>query len=276
GLTQEHLFFIVVGPSATGKTTFQETLKFVWGEYCVGIDPNSLAAGKVEAAKARPDIAKLRGARLVFANESRAGLRIDEGLLKALSGDDTMTARQLYKAEVDFIPTHKLWLRTNNAPRFDGGDTGMQRRVKKVPFTHVCSNKDAKLREKLRAEADGILLWAIKGWQDYQANGLVEPKVVTEATKEYLTSLDTISIFLNECCELRGNFEQSSGALYKRYKDWVDARGEHPLGVRRFNDELEQRKFTQRKLGGRHIWIGLQLRNEAVSQPTKAYAAWET
>ena len=87
GLTQEHLFFIVVGPAATGKTTFQETLKLVWGDYCVGIDPNSLAAGKVEAAKARPDIAKLRGARLVFANESRAGLRIDEGLLKALSGD---------------------------------------------------------------------------------------------------------------------------------------------------------------------------------------------
>src|SRR5262249_54983152 len=83
GETRHHLFFIVLGPGGTGKTTFQETLKFVWGDYCCGVDPNSLAASKAETARARPDLAKLPGVRLAFANESRAGLRLDEGLLKS-------------------------------------------------------------------------------------------------------------------------------------------------------------------------------------------------
>ncbi len=181
GQTEEHLFFIVTGPGGTGKTTFQETLKYVWGDYCSGIDPNSLAAAKNDAGRARPDIAKLPGVRLAFANESRAGLRIDEGLLKALTGNDTMTARELYRAEFDFVPTHKLWLRTNHAPQFDGGDSGMRRRTRLIPFVNVVTNKDRKLPEKLRAEADGILQWALRGWADYKLHGLIEPKIVLES-----------------------------------------------------------------------------------------------
>ena len=207
---------MVLGPGGTGKTTFQETLKHVWGDYCCGIDPNSLAAsGKPDAAKARPDLAKLPGVRLVFANESRAGLRLDEGLLKSMTGADTMTARELYQAEFDFIPTHKIWLRTNSAPLFDGGDSGMQRRVRLVPFDHVVANKDPKLPEKLRGEAAGILNWALAGLADYRQNGLIEPAVVTEGTKDYVEGLDHIKQFIEARCEIGAAFDQPSGELHR-------------------------------------------------------------
>ena len=114
----------------------------MWGTYSVGINPESLAMNKNrDGSKPRPDIAKLPGARLVFANESRAGLQLDEGLLKWMTGSDTLSCRQLYEAEFDFVPQYKLWLRTNAPPSWDGGDTGMRRRVKLVPL-RLCASRE--------------------------------------------------------------------------------------------------------------------------------------
>jgi putative DNA primase/helicase len=260
GLVEEHLFFIIVGRAGTGKSTFQEALKYVWGDYCIGIDPNSLAtAGKAEGGKARPDIAKLRGARLVFANESRAGLRLDEGLVKSLTGGDTMTARELYQKEFDFVPQFKLWLRTNNAPVFDGADTGMQRRIQRVPFDTICLNKDPKLANKLKAEADGILNWALIGFQDYQTNGIVVPQVVKDSTKEYIKGLDSIGLFLAERCELKGSHTQAAGELYQQYRNWVEDQGGHPVAVVRFKEQMETRGFTHQSIHGCKRWVGLKL-----------------
>lgn len=66
GETKEHLFFLIIGPAATGKSTFCEGVKFTWGDYCIGIDPNSLAAGRAEGGRARPDLVRLAGVRLAF------------------------------------------------------------------------------------------------------------------------------------------------------------------------------------------------------------------
>jgi len=150
GEIKEHLMILIIGPAGTGKSTFCETIKYVWGDYCIGVDPNSLAASsKAEGGRARPDIARLPGVRLAFANETRKGLQLDAGLVKALTGGDTVQARHLYQPEFDFKPTHKLWLRTNEEPQFDGGDTGMQRRVKKIPFINQVQAQDPSLPEKL-------------------------------------------------------------------------------------------------------------------------------
>ena len=264
GHTKEHLFFVVVGPGGTGKSTFFETVKFVWGDYAIGIDPNSLASMKAEGGRARPDIARLPGVRLAFANETRKGLQLDAGLIKALTGGDTVQARHLYQAEFDFKPTHKLWLRTNEEPQFDGGDTGMQRRVKKIPFTHEVKKskaEDANLPEKLRAEAPGILNWAIRGLLSYQKHGLTEPAIVQTETAEYIKSLDILAQFIDEECET-GPFKQAAGDLYKRYRDWIDVRGQKALGSPRFKTDLQSKglKWDTTKEG--RIWYGLRLRGQ--------------
>jgi P4 family phage/plasmid primase-like protien len=265
GLTEEHHLFIVQGPGGTGKTTFQEVLKFVWGDYSCGIDPNSLAAsGKPEAARARPDLAKLPGMRLVFANESRAGMRFDEGLVKALTGGDTMTARNLFEAEFDFVPTHKIWLRTNDKPIFDGGDSGMQRRIKLVPFDHIVVNKDPKMPEKLRAEASGILNWALAGLRDYQQNGLVEPEIVTTGTKEYVEGLDQIKQFILAKCEVGASYDQPAGELYQVYKIWCEGEQLRWFGIKRFASELDGRGFKKGETKTGNVWRGLRLRPPSV------------
>jgi putative DNA primase/helicase len=259
GHVKEHLFFIIVGPGGTGKSTFCETIKYVWGDYAVGIDPNSLAASrKTEGGRARPDIARLPGVRLAFANETRKGLQLDAGLIKALTGDDTVQARHLYQAEFDFKPTHKLWLRTNEEPQFDGSDTGMQRRVKKIPFVHEVKIKDVNLPEKLRAEASGILNWAIRGLLAYQKYGLTEPAIVQTETAEYIKSLDILAQFIEEECEI-GSFKQPAGDLYQRYRTWIDARGQKAHSSPHFRNALQAKGYRWDATKSGKLWYGIRL-----------------
>ncbi len=260
GHTNEHLFFLIIGPGRTGKSTYCETIKYVWGDYAIGIDPNSLAASaKSEGGRARPDIARLPGVRLALANETRKGLQLDAGLVKALTGGDTVQARHLYQAEFDFKPTHKLWLRTNEEPQFDGGDTGMQRRVKKIPFVHVVESEDPSLPEKLRGEAAGILNWAIRGLLSYRENGLLEPAIVRTETSEYVKSLDVTAQFVEETCETGAAFEQPSGDLYKHYRIWIESRGQKPLGSPRFKADLLAKGFRWEATKSGKLWYGLRL-----------------
>jgi putative DNA primase/helicase len=264
GDTKEHLFFLIIGPAGTGKSTFCETIKYVWGDYAIGIDPNSLAAMKAEGGRARPDIARLPGVRLAFANETRKGLQLDAGLVKALTGGDTVQARHLYQAEFDFKPTHKLWLRTNEEPQFDGSDTGMQRRVKKIPFINQVKAQDASLPEKLRGEAAGIFNWAIRGLLSYQKHGLVEPAIVQTETAEYLKGLDVLAQFIEEECET-GPFVQPSGKLYERYRAWIDTRGQRAHSKPNFKTQLQAKglRFERDKTGS--AWRGLRLKSGLVT-----------
>ncbi|MGA8312747.1 MAG: phage/plasmid primase, P4 family, partial [Terriglobales bacterium] len=262
GLVDEHVFFIVLGPGGTGKSTFQETLKFVWGTYSVGINPESLAMNKNrDGSKPRPDIAKLPGARLVFANESRAGLQLDEGLLKSMTGSDTLSCRQLYEPEFDFVPQYKLWLRTNAPPSWDGGDSGMRRRVKLVPFVCVPVVKDPTLPKKLRKEADGILMWALRGLKDYRDEGcLVEPKVVTDGSREYADTLDPIRQFIQMGCIQQDGIESPAQVLYVAYCNWCAGEHRREVSINRFASELKAKGYQTVTHNGRRFWVGLSAR----------------
>jgi putative DNA primase/helicase len=263
GETKEHSCFIVYGPGGTGKTTFEETLKYIYGDYAVGIDPNSLAAtDRVEPGKARPDLVKLYGARMAFANETQAGLILNAALIKALTGGDTITARQLYEPEFDFVPTHKLWMRTNYKPYFDGSDTGMQRRIRLIPFENVLpkDEQDLDLSEKLRGEASGILNWALEGLKDYRENGLVEPEIVKKSTVEHVSVMDTIGLFIETKCELNPEYDtQGSQELYDSYRTWIDKRGQRPLALNRFVETVRSKGFsTYQDRTKKHFWRGLR------------------
>ncbi len=50
-------------------------------------------------AAANSDIVRLKGTRFVTSVKPNDGVRINEGLLKQLTGEDTVTARRVYKCE---------------------------------------------------------------------------------------------------------------------------------------------------------------------------------
>jgi putative DNA primase/helicase len=115
--------------------------------------------------QATNDIARLKGARFVFAMESDDHGRLAESVIKILTGNDMISARFLYGEYFQFIPTFKIVMATNHKPRIGGMDHAIWRRIKLIPFlqTFPDEKQDKKLGEKLEKEMPGILSWMVEG-----------------------------------------------------------------------------------------------------------------
>ena len=247
GATAEQCLFFLYGRGANGKSTFIETVMALLGD--LGHKARAQALMAEERAGVPNEIAALAGKRLVVASELADGGRLNEGLVKDLTGGDTMSARFLYGEPFTFKPTFKLWLYGNHKPVIHGTDDGIWRRVRLIPFTVQIpeTERDAALPAKLRAELPGILAWAVRGWQDYQRGRLGAPAAVTQATAEYRAESDIIGQFLADCCTMRPGETAEAGRLYTAYTDWATVNGLRPMSNVRFAKELGARGLAKDK-----------------------------
>lgn len=265
GDTTEECIFLLFGTGANGKSKFLEVLRHVVGDYCLTTDASTFLAGNGRGI--RNDIARLRGARFVTANESEAGKRLAESMLKICTGGDTVTARFLYAEHFEFVPTFKLWFATNHKPRILGNDESIWRRVRLIPFTVTIpsSRRDRKLAEKLQNESSGILNWALDGLRAWKEEGLGSVADVEQATAEYRMEEDVVAHFLAANVSIGAVGEVRVHDFYTAFRSWCEETGESQITQREFANAVAQRGFARRRIGARHnrpagvYWLGLSL-----------------
>ena len=269
GLTTEQCLFFLHGGGANGKSTFVETIMALMGD--LGHKARAQVLMQAERDRVSNEVAALAGRRLVVTSELSDGGRLDEGLVKDLTGGDSMSARFLYGEPFTFKPTFKLWLYGNHKPTIAGTDDGIWRRVRLIPFTVQIPEKerDATLPAKLRAELPGILAWAVRGWQDFQRHGLGTPAAVTQATAEYRSESDLIGNFLHERCIVQSGATARAGKLSQEYSEWAKANSLkwHLTNVR-FARELKERKFTSDHDRNGTYWqgVGILAADQAIQE----------
>jgi putative DNA primase/helicase len=213
------------------------------------------------------DLARLRGVRLVTASETGDGNRLDEALVKDITGGDRVVARFMRGEWFEFTPRFKLYLATNHKPRITGTDDAIWDRLRLVPFLIRIPEEERRPMEQMLAEFEselaGILNWAVRGCLDWQRHGLGEPPEVRIATLDYRGEMDTLGEFLADCCVLRPDARVSSHDLYEEYKRWATEAGERLWSHKRFAQGLEQRGSQQgfRKQHTREgrVWHGIGL-----------------
>jgi putative DNA primase/helicase len=184
GHNRDELVHVSYGPGANGKTKFSETIRTCLGDYAATADPELFLAQRGRSA-AQPELARLRGVRLVTAAETEEGRRLNVALVKALTGGDTIATRYLYANEiVEFVPVFSPWLRTNHRPAISDQSEAIWRRVRLLPFTVTIprSERDTNLQGKLLAELPGVLRWIVDGARAYLKDGLDPPDEVVAAT----------------------------------------------------------------------------------------------
>lgn len=255
--TVEQCVFFLHGSGSNGKSTFLSIVREMMGDYTVNIQPETIMV-KNSPGGANSDIARLKSARLVTTVEPNEGARLNEGLLKQLSGEDPVTARRLYGDEFEFIPQFKLWMATNHRPLIRGTDDGIWRRIKMIPFTVQIPDekKDKHLAGKLRRELPGIFNWAIDGCRKYQESGLQEPRSVRGSTMEYRKDMDAIQQFIDECCEQSG--ECPAVSLYSAYSDWAKRNHQYEMNNNVFGRKMSERYVKQKTRNGA-VYIGIKL-----------------
>lgn len=261
GSTREQCVFVCYGSGANGKSTLINIIQEMMGDYARNTNFTTFT---VRNDSNTNDIARLMGSRFVTAMEVGEDKRLNEALIKQLSGGDLISARYLHKEFFDFYPTFKIWMGTNHKPKIKETDDGIWRRIKLIPFevTIPPNERDGELLAKLRRELPGILAWAVKGCLDWQKQGLNPPDEVNMATDTYRSEMDVLQAFLSECIAKKEGAYVKSGDLYKVYTEWCEENGERPFSSTKLSLKLKERGIQKGRTKTMRFWDGIELTQE--------------
>ena len=131
--------------------------------------------------------------------------------------------------------------------------------MKLIPFEQVIAEheRDPRLKEKLLAEASGILSWAVQGCLAWQQDGLGVPDEVRDATASYRASEDQLVHFLEEACNVSLTATCPTSRLYENYQAWAEASGERAMSQQALGEALEARGFERKRSKTTRMWAGL-------------------
>lgn len=252
GSTREQILPIFWGEGSNGKSTLLDTLKAALGvEYASTAPPALIMAKKGESHPT--ELAGLCGKRMVTAIETEKGQRLNEPLVKQLTGGDSIMARRMREDFWEFRPTHKLILCTNHEPRV-GDDYAIWRRLVMIPFVVQFWNpdegesgpedlrRDNQLSKRLEQCLPGVLAWAVRGSVEWFANGLGRTDDVKAATAAYRKRQDFFGRFVEERCLLGTQYRVKFSELYDQYADWSNEAGERVASKKALGDWLQSQK----------------------------------
>ncbi len=244
GDTRHECFFILYGAtSRNGKGTLCETFLRLVGDYGRTANPETIAMKKnADARTASGDVARLSGARFVNISEPEKSMTISAQLVKTLTGNDTITARNLYEREYEFKPQFKIFINSNHLPYITDATLFTSDRIKIIPFNRhfTDAERDITLKRKLTTpeSLSGILNWCIEGLRMLTRSSLKVPPMVEQATQEYRESSDKIGQFISEMLTPDPAAETEAKKVHTAYQDWCWQNGLKPEGYNEFRKSL--------------------------------------
>ena len=267
GLTQEELMIFLHGDGANGKSTVQDALKAVLGDYSASIESEAILRQK--HARHSSEIAVLAGKRFVTTAELGVGRQLNEERIKTLTSGDPIQVRFMCRNPFDMVSKMKLWVSTNNLPIVDYSDNATWRRIKLIRFNHVFNKTngiDKTMRNKLKSENEksGILNWLISGAYKYYTQGLIEPESVTKDTQEWRNDLNIVSRFISDDCTIDTTKRTLSSELYSAFCSYIKVNGEisSAMSHKAFSSELRKSGYHIKHTKHGNVVVGVILNTQ--------------
>ncbi len=254
---------IAYGEGRNGKSTFWNTVARVLGTYSGQMSADTLTVGIKRNVK--PEMAELKGKRLVIAAELEEGMRLNTSMIKQLCSTDEIFAEKKYRDPFKFIPSHTLVLYTNHLPKVGASDAGTWRRLIVIPFNaKIEGSSDVKNYTDYLVQNAGeaVMQWIIEGAQKVIAReySIPVPECVKNAISAYRDNNDWLSIFLEECCEVGQDYKAKSGSIYQEYRDYCMRNGEWARSTTDFYTAMEQAGFERKRRSDANYLLGLRLK----------------
>ena len=268
GLMSEHLMVVCHGRGRNGKSTLIKTICQVLG---IGQFAFTLPHAVLVRSQSQNDqsnvimdsLASSWAKRMASCIETETSSILNEGMVKAITGDDAVAAKRMYGGVFTFDPKFKIWLATNHKPEIRGQDDGIWSRIALIPFNQQFKGADAdkQLGRKLMAERSGILNWLVEGVQRVLREGIEFPREVSQAVDAYRAEMDYLGEFINEYTTPGGPYDTiAKDQLFQCWKQYCQDENIKPGSKKRLGIQLIDRGWTEyRERTGRRTWEGQKL-----------------
>jgi P4 family phage/plasmid primase-like protien len=238
GTSLNQTFNIYFGSGSNGKSILTDLMSRALGDYKGTVPINLITDKRTAIGGTSSEIVQLKGVRYAVMQEPSKDTKINEGIMKELTGGDPIQGRALYMESETFTPQFNLVVCTNSEFKIDSNDDGTWRRIRQVKFKSKFVDdseplpsdpierefvfpKDKNLKEKLPKLAQVFMSMLVK--RAFVTNGkVVDCAIVLKASTDYRDAQDSISMFLKESFIDTGNradtvsFAMMRG-LYKKF-----------------------------------------------------------
>jgi len=272
GVNLNQTFPVYRGSGSNGKSMLIELMSLTLGQYKGTVPINLVTDKRTNIGSTSSEVVALKGLRYAVMQEPSKDSRINEGMMKELTGGDPIQARALYSECVTFIPQFKLIACTNTLFEINSNDDGTWRRIRLCDFmskfvdenetytdnTPYIFPKDKDLQKKLPRWAPVFASMLIK--LAFQTGGKVEDcDIVKASTNKYRQGQDHISAFVDEIVIKTGlgTDKIRKNELTNEFKLWF----QNSQGTRKMPKGVELYDYMDKKFGKCRStgWHGVKL-----------------
>ncbi len=229
GLTSDKRYqkaLIAVGRSRSGKGTIQRLVTRVVGRRAI-TTPTMSSLGDSFGLSQLTDalLAWVPDARI---DHRKGNIEVSTLMLSQIGNDRQNVNRKHkdYDRNVD-LPA-KFIISSNELPKFTDNTGVVAQRFLPVEFNVSFSGKeDPTLDTRLAAEAEGMLVWMVEGYQRLLARGKFDPSQRTlAAVREMVAMASPFQAWLAERAVLGEQYWGETDTLYDSYETWMVGNGQ--------------------------------------------------
>lgn len=250
GLVTEQVSFLHHGETKNGKSVFLDVVEAMLGTYAQTVPPQTLLT-KRGPEQHPADVARMEGKRMLLLAETPQGARLDEALVKRLSGGDTVTARGMGEEFRDFKISGKVHLVTNHLPHINH-DQATMRRLRLIHWSQTVpeGRRDKFLAAKIvERELAGVLMWALRGCLEWQRRGDLDPPLSAQAdAQQYIEEEDLVGRWMSEVGLVSDDTMITPFShVGDSYRGWCHRNGLEPMSLLTLGKDLTRRGIREHR-----------------------------
>ena len=279
GRNSHKIFGCCTGTGNNGKSVTFDLIATAFGDYYMNLPREFFIGPYNSSSKARPELSRTKGKRLVVFQEVPKDEKINIGVLKEMTGNDRFYARGLYEEGDEIKPMFTLMLQCNDPPKIPGHDQATWNRVRVILFESLFDanapfDKSEQFRQKhftsdpyisdeLKSLASALIYKILSFYKDYKEEEWFDPPEIVKPTNEYHSDNDIYSQFVNENISLDNNSSIRLMEMYNEFKYWYNTN--HPSYKNDKIDRNTMKKEISKKLKVKYEnnrWIGCKLNHD--------------
>jgi len=265
-------FYIFTGSGSNSKSKLLELVQKAVGEYYCILPIALLTQKRTASNAAQSELERTRGRRFAVMQEPSEGEKLNIGLMKELSGGDTIICRGLFKEPIQFKPQFKMIMTCNELPEVPSDDGGTWRRIRVLHFdSKFCENPnpnnpkefpiDTELGNNFDRWADPFLSLLIETHKNTDLKNIVEPMEVRIATESYKKNNDMIGQYITDRV-IKDETSDHCVMLQAAYVDFKMWSTHNVQKGKRLPDRNQLRAYLEKTFGAYPIdgkgWKGLR------------------